>query len=613
MAIPNSLDFSLSAGITRKTLQYSYQYSNKTKTPFPFISFLFLNSNPRAVKPDSSVCSSPVLEDDAPIILGFQDFQPENNFPEDNKKLNALICSLFKDSQTENLGYEYYQKAKDQKPGFKPQRYTMKLIIRYLTRSKDWGSLFSFCEEIRNFQVLPERVTCCRLISTCVKSRKFKLVNSFLDVFLDIDVETAVLAFDFAMKGYNQLHMYSSTNVLYQKMKSVGLDLNPGCYFHVMEAYLKMGHYEKAVEIFREFENRKVIKIGENETIYSQIYRVLCESLGKMGRHFEALEFFREMPEKGIPEDHSIYSCLISSFAGAGEIEVAEKLLQEAESKKMLRDPNLFLKLVLRYVEDGLMEKTLDVVSLMKRVNIKVSDCIFCAIVNGFSKKRGVRAAVQVYEDLVSQGCEPGQVTYASVMNMYFRLGLYSRAEMVFSEMEKKGYCNCVVAYSSMVAAYAKMGRTRDAIRLVAKMKQRGCEPNVWIYNSLLDMNGKALNLRLVEKTWKEMKRRKILPDRVSYTTVISAYNRAREFEMCVKYFEEFKLTGGKIDKAMAGIMVAVFSKTNRVDELVELLQDMKIQGTKLDDRFYRSAMNALRDAGLQVQARWLEEMFKCS
>ncbi|KAK6138438.1 hypothetical protein DH2020_027813 [Rehmannia glutinosa] len=480
MAIPNSLDFSLSAGITRKTLQYSYQHSNKTKTPFPFISFLFLNSNPRAVKPDSSACSSPVLEDDAPIILGFQDFQPENNFPEDNKKLNALICSLFKDSQTENLGYEYYQKAKDQKPGFKPQRYTMKLIIRYLTRSKDWGSLFSFCEDVKNFQVLPDRVTCCRLISTCVKSRKFKLVNSFLDVFLDIDVETAVLAFDFAMKGYNQLHMYSSTNVLYQKMKSVGLDLNPGCYFHVMEA---------------------------------------C----------------------------------------AGEIEVAEKLLQEAESKKMLRDPNLFLKLVLRYVEDGLMEKTLDVVLVMKRVNIKVSDCIFCAIVNGFSKKRGVRAAVQVYEDLVLQGCEPGQVTYASVMNMYFRLGLYSRAEMVFSEMEKKGYCNCVVAYSSMVAAYVKMGRTRDAIRLVAKMKQRGCEPNVWIYNSLLDMNGKALNLRLVEKTWKEMKRRKILPDRVSYTTVISAYNRAREFEMCEKYYEEFKLTGGRLIRRWRGLWLRFF------------------------------------------------------
>ncbi|CAA0824265.1 Pentatricopeptide repeat-containing protein -chloroplastic [Striga hermonthica] len=290
---------------------------------------------------------------------------------------------------------------------------------------------------------------------------------------------------------------------------------------------------------------------------------------------------------------------------------MAEELMLEAESKNMLKDPALFLKIILRYIDEGVMEKMLDIVDIMKRVNVRVSDCIFCAIVNGFSKKRGLRAGVRVFEDLISHGCEPGQVTYASVLNMYLRLGLYSKGEKVFSEMEQKGYHNCVVAYSSMVAAYSKAGNVREAMRLVAKMKQRGIEPNVWIYNSILDMNGKAMNLRQVEKTWKEMKRRKITPDQISYTTVIGAYNRARELDMCVKYYEEFKMTGGKIDRAMAGIMVAVFSKTNRVDEIVELLGDMKSQGTKMDDRFYRSAMNALRDAGLQVQARWLEEMFR--
>ncbi|GFP98041.1 pentatricopeptide repeat-containing protein at5g13770 chloroplastic [Phtheirospermum japonicum] len=510
------------------------------------------------------------------------------------------------------MGYDYYQKAK-QKPGFKPQRYTLKLVARYLIRSKNWNSLFSLCKDFKDFQVLPDRGTCCNLIiSTCIKARKLKLVDNFLEIFLVNDNETAVLAFDFAMKGYNQLHMYSSTGVLYERMKSSGLDLSPACYSRVMEAYMKTGHHEKAVLIFQELEHSKTVKFGEDEML-PRSYWILCESLGKLGRAHEALGYFREMSRNGVPENHLIYSSLISSFASAGDMKTAEELLLEAEGKNMLRDPALFLKLVLRYVADGPIEKTLDVVVLMQRAKIRVSDCILCAIVNGFSKKRGFRAGSEVYERLVSRGCEPGQVTYASVLNMYFRLGLYPKAEKVFSEMEEKGYNKCVVAYSTMVAAYGKMGRTRDAARLVAKMKERGCEPNVWIYNSLLDMNGKGLDLRLVEKTWKEMKRRKIMPDRVSYTTVISAYNRAREFETCVRYYGEFKLTGGKIDKAMAGIMVAVFSKTNRVDELVELLQDMKVQGTKLDARFYRSAMNALRDTGLQVQARWLEEMLKCS
>ncbi|XP_011090005.1 pentatricopeptide repeat-containing protein At5g13770, chloroplastic [Sesamum indicum] len=621
MAIANSLDFSLTSSINsknRKALQFSH-YSHckrRSKSPFPFIShFLFLNLNPRAVRADSSACSPPVLEDNAPVIelaLKLQDFQPADHLPEDYKESNALICSLLKDSETAHLGYEYYEKAKG-KPNFRPRRNTLKLLVRYLIRSKNWGLLFSFCEDLQVFRVLPDRSTCCRLISACLKARKLRVVNNLLEVFLVNDVETAVLAFGFAMKGYNQLHMYCSTNDLYQRMKSAGLDLDPACYFHIMEAHLKMKHYEKCITIFQDFENRRMIEIGNPPPFCSQIYWILCESLGKTGRPFEALEYFREMSKKGILEDHFLYSSLISSFASSGELEMAEELLQEAESKKMLRDPALFLKLVLRYVQEGMMEKTLDVVAAMRRVGIRVSDCIFCAIINGFSKKRGAKAAARVYEELVLQGCEPGQVTYASILSAYIRLGRYSKAESVFAEMERKGFDNCIVAYSSMVAAYAKMGRTRDAMRLVAKMKERGCEPNVWTYNSLLDMNGRALNLRFVEKTWKEMKRRKIIPDRVSYTTVISAYNRAREFETCVKYYEEFKLTGGKMDRAMAGTMVAVFSKMNRVEEVIELLRDMKLQGTELDARFYRSAMNALRDAGLQSQARWLQETFKHS
>ncbi|KAL2518571.1 Pentatricopeptide repeat-containing protein [Abeliophyllum distichum] len=553
------------------------------------------------VKSFSSGCSSPVLEDAttnaAPVIEVGLKLQRDFHVP-DSGELNAVICSLFGDSQTEQLAYDYYEKAKA-KPNFTPQKSTLNLLVRYLIGSKNWASLFSFCEDVKKFKVLPSSSMCCRLINVCIKARKLKLINILLQVFL-VDAEIAVLAFDSAMKGYNSLHMYSSTIVLYEGMKCAGIVLDPSCYCHTMEACLKMGHYERALTIFQEFANGKYELVPSK--VYTKIYYIRCTSLGKLDRCFEALEVFREMKKRGVPEDHSIYSSLISCFASVGKVKIAEELLEEAECKKMLRDPALFLKLVLMYVEVGQLERTVDIVSVMKRVNIRVSDCIFCSIVNAFSKRKGLKAAAQVYEHLTSGGCEAGQVTYASVQNIYFRLGLYSKAELLFSEMVQKGYDKCVVAYSSMVSMYSKTGRPRDAMRIVAKMKERGCEPNVWIYNSLLDMHGRALNLKQVEKIWKEMKRRKVFPDRVTYTSVISAYSRAREFEMCTKLFDEFKIKGGVIDRAMAGIMVAVFSKMNRVDELVKLLQDMKMEGTKLDARLYRSAMNALSDAGLSVE-----------
>ncbi|GFZ08229.1 pentatricopeptide repeat (PPR-like) superfamily protein [Actinidia rufa] len=538
MAVPTSPDWSLAS------VNYCKKPTTTTTTTTfnstsHFLSFVSLPCrNLRFFIPNSTNCSSPILEDTStkPIppeldskIQNFQQFsEPET------EDLNGFISTLFEDPQTEELAHKYYEKAK-QNPEFRPEKSTLKQLIRYSIRSNNWSSILSICEDFRNFHGSPDSFTSSRLV---------------------------VMAFDSAMKGYNKLHMYSSTIAVYGLMTSAEIALDPKCYSRVMEAYMKTG----------------------------KIYQILCETLGKSGHAFEALEFFRDMTKKGIPQDHTMYSSLICSFASIREVKVAEDLFREAESKKMLRDPAVFLKLVLMYVKEGLLEKTLEIVSTMKRVKIRVSDCILCAIVNGFSKRRGLRAAAKVYEEMILRGCEPGQVTYASIISVYYRLGFYLQAEKVFSEMETKGFDRCIVAYSNMVAMYGKASKPGKAMRLVAKMKERGCAPNVWIYNSLLDMHGRALNLRQVEKTWKEMKRRKILPDKVSYTSVISAYSKAREFETCMRYYDEFRINGGVIDRAMAGIMVGVFSKMSQIDELVKLLQDMKTEGTCLDERLYRSA-----------------------
>ncbi|KAL5827582.1 hypothetical protein ACOSQ3_019422 [Xanthoceras sorbifolium] len=561
----------------------------------------FPTSNLRIFHVNSSGCPPPILEDHASTnVPMFQDSQ-QPSMP-DAKEFNSFLCDLLQDSQTQQLAYEYYNKAKES-PGFRPDKTTLKLLIRYLVRFKKWDSIVSFSDDFKTYHVFPDAFTCSKLIATCVRARKFRIVNSLLDVF-KLDREIAVLAFDSAMRGYNKLHMYSSTIIVYHRMKSAEIVLDFGCYCQIMEAYHKIGDTEKVVYLFHEFENRKL----DATPFPKEMYRILFESLGKSGRAFEALIFFRDMTRKGSSGDSSIYASLVCSFASIREVKVAEELFKEAAEKRMLRDPEVFLKLVLMFIEEGLVEKTLEIVVAMKDAKLKVSDCILCAIVNGFSKRRGYWAAVKVYKQLMSQGCIPGQVTYASIINAYCRIGLYGKAETVFQEMEKMGFDKCVVAYSSMVAMYGKTGRARDAMRLVAKMKAKGCEPNVWIYNALMDMHGRAKNLRQVEKLWKEMKRKKVIPDKVSYTTIISAYNKAREFELCVYFYNEFRMNGGVIDRAMAGIMVGVFSKLSRIEELVKLLRDMKSEGTQLDERLYHSALNALRDAGLQMQTEWLQQ-----
>ncbi|KAF8389603.1 hypothetical protein HHK36_024122 [Tetracentron sinense] len=604
MAISSSLDWSLTSITPYRKTHFNSLIS--TSKILPFLSFPC--SSRQFLLISSCGCLSRLLEDASNDLQNFKlDLKipdPGNSPTPDYDNLNDFLRGLCKDPRTEGLAFEYYQKAKDL-PGFRPDQLTLELLIRYLMRLKKWNLIALLSEDFITFRIFPDSYTCSRLLSSCIRARKFKIAHILLGIF-ESDGERAVSAFDSAMRGYNKLHMYSSTILVYEQMKSAGIQLDSCCYCRIMEAYKKIGDIEKVITLFYEFESRKL-----DFTPFSmQIYGIFFHSLGKSGRASEALGFFREMTKKEILEDSSIYCSLICSFANIRDVKVAEELFREANKKKMLRDPAVFLNLVLMYVEEGLLEKTLEIVKMMMGTKIRVPDHIFCTVVNSYSKKRGLRAALRVYEELISLGCEPGQVTYASMINVYCRLGLYSKAEIIFYEMEQKGFDKCVVAYSSMVSMYGKVGRLRDAMRLVAKMKERGCEPNVWIYNSLMDMHGRVKNLRQVEKLWKEMKRRKVVPDKISYTTLISAYNKARDFEACMKFYQEFRINGGVIDRAMAGIMVGVFSKSSRTDELVKLLQDMKSEETGLDERLYRSAMNALRDAGFQVHAKWFQENF---
>lgn len=606
MAISCSADWSLAC--TKSCITHVHAFIPTCHFP----SFYSVSgSNPLLFHVNFSTSPTPILEEassnNTPLIHVDVNFANAQQFSKlGTENLNGFLCGLFEDPKTEELAFEYYQRLKE-RPEFRPERSTLNHVIRYLLRLKKWDFILSVSEDFGIYHVLPDSATCSILITFCIKHRKFKIADTLLHVFQS-DCEAAILTFGSAMRGYNKLHMYRSTVLVFERVKSTKLVLDSGCYLHIMEACSKLGDSEKVVQLFHEFESRK---LRDSTKYLARLYGILCESLGKSGRAFEALQYFREMTKRGISE-YSIYSTLICSFASLRMVDVAEELVREAKSKRVnvIKDPEVYLKLVLMYVEEGLLEKTLEVVKAMKDADVKVSDCVLCAIVNGFSKRRGFLSAVVVFEKLISQGYEPGQVTYASIINVYCRLGQYSKAEKVFSEMEQKGFDKCVVAYSSMVVMYGRTGRLGNAMRLVAKMKERGCKPNVWIYNSLIDLHGRAKNLRQVEKLWKEMKRRKVAPDKVTYTSIIGAYSKAGEFEKCVKLFNEYRINGGVMDRVLAGIMVGVYSKVSQVDELVKLLQDMKVEGTGLDQRLYQSAWNALTEAGMQLRARWLKESF---
>ncbi|CAN6229302.1 unnamed protein product [Urochloa humidicola] len=556
----------------------------------------------------SRSCASPLLEpknqpDEFPTAVP----AASPPLPDAAPKLgisNKFIRGLCGDPQTEQLAFECYRRALLQ-PGFLPEKKTVNALTVQLLRAKQWSSLELLVDDFRAYGVLPEKRTCARLVACCIRARRFALAEAVLGVLLEAKKGApAATAFAAAMLAYNKLHMFRSTVVLYGQARVARLALNADAYRAAMAACGALGEPDMVASLFKLYRSQKWYPTDTSP----ETYAIVCDALGKAGRALDALRCLREMEADGLSPNAAIYSSVVGALADAREKAAAEDLYLEAWDSKMLGDPDMFLKLTVMHVEAGVVEETVEVAKDMRQIGLRVTDCILSTIINGFVKRRGLKPAIRAYDKLVFMGCEPGQVTYAMVINVYCRLGRSDRAEAVFSEMIGRGFDKCVVAYGSMISTYGKIKRASEAMKMLAMMKQKGCEPNVFVYNSLLDMHGRLGNAKQAEKLWKEMARSKVRPDRISYTAIILANNRAGELERCMELYQEFRETGAKVDKAMAGLMAGVFSKCSRFNELIELLKDMN--GTKLDRRLYMSVLRSLRDAGLEVHVKWLQSNF---
>lgn len=527
---------------------------------------------------------------------------PHSQVIKDNGEIsNKFLFKMLKSPKTRTQAGKLYQTAKRQQ-AFQLHSKNLKTLANHFVDSQQWFALRELAKDIGSYGLLPEFGTLSRILIESVKAGKFDVAEAWLEL-IENNEEHRVAAFNVLMRAYMKRRMYDRTISVYRRMIMKGVPPDVDSYCFVMTILRNAGEWGRVVGVYKEM---KAKGIKPNRVAYS----ILADTFGKWGRPSEALAVLREMQEAGIKPDRIFYNSLIHACAVAKMVDKAQEIFEDARVGGCLKDPIVFSTMVLMYVDCGLCEQAFEVVKLMKEMDIKITDCILCAIVNGYAKKRGPDATVKVFKQLVSLGCRPGQVTYASMINVYTQLGMYATAESLLCEMQMKGFKKCVVAYSNLIAVYGKLGNVDASLRVFHSMKEAGCVPNTWVYNSLIYMYSRVKNLDQVEKLLNEMRGMCIVPDKVTYTSVIAAYNKDGQFDKAISLFYEYKKDGGNVDRPMAGIMVNAFSKSNRVDELLRLLKDIHTAGLELDYRLHRSALNALLDSGLHEHVRWFIRSF---
>merc|ERR1719334_1814032 len=102
----------------------------------------------------------------------------------------------------------------------------------------------------------------------------------------------------------------------------------------MIDACVKCGHLEKAVEIFTEMK-----QMGKHKNTI--LYTTLIKGYGLEKDLASALELFREMPTEGVPYNTITYNSVLDACVKCSDLTTAENLLQEMLAPESALEPDL--------------------------------------------------------------------------------------------------------------------------------------------------------------------------------------------------------------------------------------------------------------------------------
>merc|ERR1740115_490391 len=154
-----------------------------------------------------------------------------------------------------------------------------------------------------------------------------------------------------------------------------------------MDACVKCGHLEKAVEIFKGMR-----EVGKHRNTI--LYTTLIKGYGLEKDLPNALALFREMPGEEVPYNTITFNSIIDACIKCGDLATGEQLLREKTAPESPLEPDLitFSTLLKGYCHIGDIDKALQVAEAIKARGLRKDELVYNTLMDGCVKANDITA-----------------------------------------------------------------------------------------------------------------------------------------------------------------------------------------------------------------------------
>ncbi|XP_058112424.1 pentatricopeptide repeat-containing protein At2g01510, mitochondrial [Magnolia sinica] len=276
--------------------------------------------------------------------------------------------------------------------------------------------------------------------------------------------------FPFVIKACAEVAGICGGPVVHAIVIKYGLAFDTIVRTELMIMYAKFGDLGAADYVFESMTDRDLISWNALITVYAQ------------GGHVDkALALFEGMNLEGVRPDSVTLASILSACAYLGSLEVGmwihRQIIKQGLHKNLFVD-NALLDM---YAKCGSMEMAGWVFDKMCQRNVvSWSTMIGGYAINGESEK-----ALELFSCMWSEGVQPNQVTYLSVLFACSHAGLVRQGQMYFNYMSRPGskIQPKIEHYACMVDLFGRAGYLLEAYNFITRMP---IEPDSGVWGALL-------------------------------------------------------------------------------------------------------------------------------
>ncbi|XP_060167789.1 pentatricopeptide repeat-containing protein At2g06000 [Lycium barbarum] len=334
---------------------------------------------------------------------------------------NSLLSLLMKRSRVDEAVDFFKDHILRPKTLF-PDTCTFNIVIRGLCRVGGVDKAFEFFNDMQSFGCFPDIVTYNTLISGlctvgqvdrarrlltdlelqdglspdvvtytsvisgyCKLSRMDEAIN-LMDEMITYGISPNVVTFNILINGFGKIgDMFSATNI-YGRMCAVGYPPDVVTFTSLIDGYCRTGELDQGLKLWDEMNIRNM-----SPNLYT--FSVLIGALSKENRLNEARELLRQLKLRDdiIPQPF-VYNPVLDGFCKAGNLNEANVIAAEMESKGCCHDKITFTILILGHCMKGRMLEAMAIFDKMLSLgcvpdDITVSCLTSCLLKAGMAKE----------------------------------------------------------------------------------------------------------------------------------------------------------------------------------------------------------------------------------